>query len=68
VRQQAAGLQAQLLLDLGDGGQMAEDDQAHAARINEIRACSKVRSSRNPQIYARAVVERQSGVRKSPFV
>jgi hypothetical protein len=25
---------------------MAEDDQAHAARINEIRACSKVKCQR----------------------
>jgi hypothetical protein len=43
LRQQAAGLETKLLLHRADGGEMAEDDQAHAARINEIRACSKVK-------------------------
>src|SRR5205085_1013492 len=46
ARQQTAGLQTKLLLDLGDGGQVAEYDQGHAARINEIRACSKVKCQR----------------------
>jgi hypothetical protein len=50
VRQQGAGLQAQLLLERGDAGEMAEDDRVHALRINEIRACSKVNLSKNPQI------------------
>jgi hypothetical protein len=50
---QAAGLQAKLLLDRGDGGQLAEDDQVHAARIDEIRACSKAESSTNPQFCAK---------------
>lgn len=51
VGEQPEGLQAQLLLDRGNGGQMAEDDQVHAPRINEIRACSKVNLSKNPQVY-----------------
>ena len=42
----AAGVQAKLLFELADGGQMAEDDQGHAPRINEIRAGSKVKSQR----------------------
>jgi hypothetical protein len=46
VSKQATGLQAKLPLDLGDGRQMAEDDQAHAKRINEIRAGSKVKCQR----------------------
>ena len=49
---QAAGLQAKLLLELGEGWQMAEDDQGHARRIAEIRSGSKVKSSMNPQFCA----------------
>jgi hypothetical protein len=45
-------LQAKLLLEVRDGGEMAEDDQGHATRIAEIRSGSKVKSSMNPQFCA----------------
>ena len=46
VGKQAERLEAKLLLDRGDGGEMTEDDQGHAVRIDEIRAGSKVKDQR----------------------
>ena len=34
-------MSGEVALELGDGGEMAEDDRIHASRINEIREGSK---------------------------
>src|SRR3982751_5487332 len=44
--EQGSGLEAKVLLELGDGGKKAEDEQVHARRIDEIRACSKAKCQR----------------------
>jgi len=50
VEEAVAGVQGELALDFGDGGEVAKDDWIHAPRINEIRAGSKVKCATNPQI------------------